>query len=64
MKFCGLKVIELRKAKGLTQEILSCEIGMTQGTIARIERGGLTPSVETLAKLASFFEVSPGYFFV
>ena len=45
----GGKAIHLaRQKKQLTQEALAEQTGLTPNTVSRIERGLLTPSVETL----------------
>ena len=46
-------VFRLRTEKGLTQADLAERMGTTQSAIARMERGGTRPSLNTLEKLAS-----------
>ena len=43
---------ELRKAKGLTQEVLADKIGICQSTIAMWETGRATPPLGTMQKVA------------
>lgn len=45
-------VLQLRMAKGLTQEKLAKKIGTKQPAIARIENGDILPSLELLQKIA------------
>ena len=44
----GNKIVELRKAKGLTQEELAIRCGINTRTIQRIEVGAVSPRVATL----------------
>lgn len=57
----GNKIKELREKKGLTQKELAEEIGVAQSTIAMIESGKNKGSIETLAKIANYFNVSIDY---
>ena len=42
----------LREAKGVTQEELARRMGTSQPAIARLEAGGVEPTLETLERLA------------
>jgi hypothetical protein len=44
----GIKIAELRKAKGLTQEELAIRCGVNVRTVQRIEAGTVSPRVATL----------------
>ena len=46
-------VFRLRTEAGLTQTELAQRMGTTQSAIARMERGGTQPSLNTLEKLAA-----------
>lgn len=46
-------VFRLRTDAGLTQAELADRMGTTQSAIARVEGGGVQPTLETLEKLAS-----------
>ena len=48
----GDEIQRLREAAGLTQAELAFRMGTRQPTIARLERGGTTPTVTTLMKIA------------
>lgn len=50
-EFQGL-VYRLRKDAGLTQAELAERMGTTQSAVARMEGGGVRPTLETLEKLA------------
>ena len=54
------KLVELRKNQGLTQNQLSEMAGIDRKTINRIENGHLSPSVDTLTRLALALQVSIG----
>jgi transcriptional regulator with XRE-family HTH domain len=47
----GELVRETRKRRGLTQEQLAARASTSQAAISRIERGLVSPTVETLARL-------------
>lgn len=51
-------VQELRKERGMTQEELAQNVGVTRQTIIAIERGNYTPSVLLAIKIATLFAVS------
>lgn len=46
------QVRALREAKGISQSELARRIGSTQPAIARLEAGGVAPSIETLERIA------------
>ena len=52
------KLIELRKAKGLTQKELAQASSLTQSVIARLESKKATPQLDTLLKVASALGLS------
>ena len=47
----GEKLREARRRHGVSQAQLAIRAGTTQSVISRIERGGVSPSVETVASL-------------
>ncbi len=47
----GRHVRSLRKARGITQEVLAHRSGLSSDTIGRLEHGNFSPSLETLRKL-------------
>ncbi len=47
---------ELRRKVGLTQSQLAERVGISQSLIARIERGKVNPSVDTLKKILNIIE--------
>jgi transcriptional regulator with XRE-family HTH domain len=46
------KVAARRQAKGLSQRELAELVGTTQSAIARLERGGRPPRIDTLLRIA------------
>ena len=46
------RVREARERLGITQAELAARIGSTQPAIARLEAGGITPSFDTLRRIA------------
>ena len=57
-KAFGLAVRKLRIEKGLTQEELGFESGLTRAYISSIELDQKLPSIATIAKLAKAFSIS------
>lgn len=50
------KVSDLRLKKGVTQEDLADEVGVTRQTVIAIEKGNYVPSVLLALKIAKFFK--------
>lgn len=59
----GRKVKSLRLEKGLSQEKLAEYVDMSREHISCIERGKNLASIETLFRLAMFFEINIKDFF-
>ena len=53
-----LKLKELRKNKNLTQEEASKKLNITLSTLKQYETNRTEPDIETLKKIADFFDVS------
>ena len=47
-----------RMAKGMSQIELSKELGLTNQTLMNIETGKHAPSIQTMKKIANYFEKS------
>lgn len=62
-KKLGLKIKELRKRKGFTQEQLAELIDMEQNSISVIESGRNFPTLGTLEKIAQILDVNLSDFF-
>ena len=56
-----LKIHQLREDSELYQRNLAEYIGTTKQTYSRYEAGELNPSLETMAKLAEFYNTSVDY---
>lgn len=56
-----LRVRELREQRYLNQKGIAQKINVSQSTISAYEIGERTPDLETLIKLADFFDVSIDY---
>ena len=55
----AIRVKELRNQKGMSQEFLAEESGLSLRTIQRIEKGDSNPTGESLKRLANALDVSP-----
>ena len=58
MKDLGSRLTKFRKAKGLSQETLAEDAGISLRTLQRIEKEGTNPHGETLKRLAEVLDVS------
>lgn len=55
----GLRIKELRKQKGISQEFLAEESGLSLRTVQRIENGVTNPTGESLKRLSYALNVNP-----
>ena len=55
----GLRVRKLRIAQGLTQEALGAAVHKSTQSIGGIERGAISPSLDTLEAICRKLKVSP-----
>ena len=55
------KLIQLRKAKGLSQEDLADSLGVSRQAISRWEQGNTFPDLPNLQKIVKVFGVSADY---
>ncbi len=56
-KVIGARIKQLRKAKGITQEVLAEKLGVSTEHICRIERGTYRPSCYLIENLATALNV-------
>lgn len=56
-KLIGLRIKELRRSKGLSQERLAEKIGISSKYLSSIERGRENPTLDTFLKLASALNI-------
>ncbi len=61
MKIFCERLTEQRKMNGYTQRAVAEELGISQPSYVRYERGDAQPTLENLAKLADLFDVSTDY---
>lgn len=52
------RIVELRKAKKITQEKLASKIGVTRSALSQYELGIRQPDYDIINRIADFFEVS------
>ena len=57
----GEFLAKLRKEKGYLQKEVAAYLNMTVATISNYEKGVHTPDLNTLTKLADFYDVSTDY---
>ena len=57
------RVSSLRNRAGMTQEELANAAGLGLDAVGRLERGEVTPSVETLQQIARVFQIDLGGLF-
>ncbi|MFR5833806.1 MAG: helix-turn-helix domain-containing protein [Acutalibacteraceae bacterium] len=56
-----LRIKELREDKGISQKELAMRFKMSAGNLCDWEKGRTEPDIETLIRLADFFDVSVDY---
>ena len=56
-----MRLKELRKKKGISQQRLATDLNTTQNTISRYETGEREPGIDDLTKIADYFKVSVDY---
>lgn len=54
----GKHVRSLRRARGLTQDVLAMKAGLSADTIRRVEHGSFSASIDTIRKLCTGLGVS------
>lgn len=52
------QLISLRKQRGLSQEQLGSEVGVTRQTVSKWELGETTPEMDKLIQLSHYFDIS------
>ena len=60
-KLIAKRLKVLRVEKGLSQKAIGELVGLASNSIANYEQGKREPSLETLAKLCRFYNVSADY---
>lgn len=59
----GKHVRSLRRARGVTQDLLAQRSGLSADTIRRVEHGSFSASIDTLRKLCGGLGVAPSTLF-
>jgi len=59
----GSQLKTLRKARNMTLQFVAAETGMSAALLSQIENGNVTPSLKTLSKLASYYQIRLGKLF-
>lgn len=59
LKLFGKRLVELRKAKGWSQEALSLESGVARSYLGGVERGQRNIALVNICRLAEALEVPP-----
>lgn len=57
----GKRLIELRENKNLSRQKVADDLGISRASLEYYEKGKRTPDIETLLKLANYFEVTCDY---
>lgn len=57
----GEKLLALRRQKGMSQEALAAELGVSRQAVSKWELGDAMPDVENILKLSELFDVSTDY---
>lgn len=63
----ALRVLQYRATEGITQTRLATQLGMQQSAVARLELGEVTPSFDTLVRIAErldielLIDINPGH---
>lgn len=60
----GIRIMQRRKACGLTQEQLAEKIGLSKNHLSSIERGIYTPTVPLLFNLCEALGETPDYYLI
>ncbi len=60
--FNGEKLSELRKAKGIKQDVMAKDLSISTPTLSRYETGERQPTVQALCMISEYLDVSIDYF--
>jgi transcriptional regulator with XRE-family HTH domain len=58
-KTFSANLCRLRDEKGLTQEVLAAEAGISREYLSRLEKAGAAASIDIIEKLAAALKVEP-----
>jgi len=57
----GKRIAELRKKRGMNQETLAAQLGITRASLSHYETNRREPEYELLTRIADYFRVSLDY---
>ena len=57
----GMRIRTIRRQRGLTQEELAEQVGISASFLGHLERGTRVASLETLVTLCNTLDVNPDY---
>ncbi len=63
-KLIGTRIMQRRKAKGLTQENLAEQIGLSKNHISNIECGKYLPTTSCLFQICNIWGATPDYYLI
>lgn len=55
------KILKLRKSKGMSQDELGEELGVSRQSVSKWESGQVTPELDKIKKIANIFDVTTDY---
>lgn len=61
-KLIGTRIMQKRKEKGLNQESLSKQLGISKNHLSNIERGKNVPTVKFIFELCNILGETPDYY--
>lgn len=63
-KLIGIRIMQQRKAHGLTQEELAEEIGYSKNHLSGVECGKFTPTTQFIFKICNVLGETPDYYLI
>lgn len=63
-KLVGIRIMQKRKEKNLTQDELAYKIGKSKNHLSSIERGKYLPTTETISLICSVLGSTPDYYLI
>ncbi len=63
-KLIGIRIMQQRKAHGLTQEKLAEEIGYSKNHLSGVECGKYTPTIHFVFKICTVLGETPDYYLI
>ncbi len=63
-RLIGIRIMQKRKEKGLTQEMLAESIGLSKNHLSNIERGLNLPTTKTILNLCNMLGCTPDYYLI